>query len=168
MKHITFFILCSITIFSYGQKTQIIGQVEKNSKEVDYKYLTILLRQNDSTISGAVPDSTGSFKMKDIRNGCYKFVIQQIGSRDYVIENIRLDKDTTINFLYPPPCLFIHKKGERIVCIGGHTDHIIPIIYGYPTQKTMKKAKKGIVLLGGCEVTDCDPHYYCTIHKKEL
>jgi hypothetical protein len=168
MKILLFSILCSMTLFSFGQKTQITGQIAKSQKEVDYKYLTIFLKQNDSTISGAIPDTTGYFKIKNIPDGCYNLVVQEIGSRDFVIENIKIDKDTTINFIYPPPCLFIHHKGERIACIGGHTDHIIPIVYGYPTQKTLKKAKKGIVHLGGCVVTDCDPHYYCTIHKKDL
>ena len=27
-------------------------------------------------------------------------------------------------------------------CIGGHTDHIIPIVYGEPTPLTMEKAQK--------------------------
>lgn len=157
-----------MTLMAFGQKNQITGQIEKRDKEIDYKYLTILLKQSDSTISGAIPDNSGYFKIKNIPGGYYNLVVQEIGSRDFVMENLKIVNDTTINFIYPPPCIFIHRKGEQIICIGGHTDHIIPIVYGYPTQKTLKKAKKGKVHLGGCIVTECDPNYYCTIHKKEF
>jgi hypothetical protein len=58
--------------------------------------------------------------------------------------------------------------GKKPTCIGGHTDHIIPIVYGLPTEKTMTKAEKGLVHLGGCIVSEDDPKYYCKIHQVEL
>jgi len=62
----------------------------------------------------------------------------------------------------------VHKKRPKQSCVGGHTDHIIPIVYGEPTEKTMKKAELGLVHLGGCVMSDSDPKFYCTIHKIEL
>ena len=60
-------------------------------------------------------------------------------------------------------------KNRKPICpIGNHTNNIIPIVYGLPTPKTMAKAKKGLVHLGGCVLSNCDPHYYCTVHNKEL
>ncbi len=53
-------------------------------------------------------------------------------------------------------------------CLNGHTDHIIPIIYGMPTEKTMEKAVQGKVHLGGCIIEEGGPKYYCTLHNKEI
>lgn len=57
---------------------------------------------------------------------------------------------------------------ELPACVGSHTDHFIPIVYGFPTQRTLHRVKQGKLYLGGCEVSGCDPHYYCPIHRKEL
>jgi len=38
---------------------------------------------------------------------------------------------------------FIYVKGQKIECIDGHTDHIIPIVYGSPTKKLIEKSTKG-------------------------
>jgi hypothetical protein len=59
-------------------------------------------------------------------------------------------------------------KNSRPCCLNGHTDNIIPIVYGEPNEKTMEKASQGKVLLGGCIVTTGAPKYYCTIHKIEI
>ena len=39
---------------------------------------------------------------------------------------------------------------------------LIDIIYGLPDSDTFEKAEKNEVKLGGCEVTDFDPKYYCS------
>jgi hypothetical protein len=62
----------------------------------------------------------------------------------------------------------VHKKRQKPSCVGGHTDHIIPIVYGLPSEEMMKKAELGLIHLGGCVISDSDPKFYCTIHKIEL
>jgi hypothetical protein len=52
--------------------------------------------------------------------------------------------------------------------VGGHTDRLLPIVYGRPTPKTMRRAQQGTVVLRGCLVSGCDPRYYCPVHKKDL
>lgn len=48
------------------------------------------------------------------------------------------------------------------VCPICHSNkNVIPIIYGYPTQKGMRRAKRGKFILGGCMVNDCSPAHYC-------
>ncbi len=159
-----------ISLNSYCQGGQIVGHITKNDVVLEYNYSTVVLTQGDSTITGTVPDSTGLFKLNNINEGVYDLEIRQIGYRDFVSYRLRISNDTITNIAiaYPPPCVFIYAKGQRPICIGGHTDKIIPIVYGLPTKKTMKKAEKGLIHLGGCIVTNCDPHYYCTIHKVEL
>jgi hypothetical protein len=137
-------------------------------------YWTVYLRQGDSTIKATATDASANFGFKDVREGTYKLTIQQIGFRDLIIDSLQMSGDTTItvNLNFPPPCKFIYLsylKNRKPKCIiGGHNNNIIPIVYGLPSKKTMTKAAKGLVYLGGCVVSDCDPHYYCTIHSIEL
>jgi len=156
---------------TYCQSGQIVGHItKKGDASLERNYLTVLLTQGDSTIKGTMADKSGFFKFDNVSNGVYSLKIRQIGYRDFVTDNLKIVKDSILrlNLTYPPPCNFVYEKGRKPMCIGGHTDNIIPIVYGLPTKKTMDKAKKGLLHLGGCVVSDCDPHYYCTTHKIEL
>lgn len=66
------------------------------------------------------------------------------------------------------PCPYA-KAGQDPSCVEGHKDSIIPVQYGLPSGKEMKqRVERGELKLGGCLVSDCDPYYYCTRHKKYL
>ncbi|HEX8326674.1 MAG TPA: hypothetical protein VF629_03975 [Hymenobacter sp.] len=67
-----------------------------------------------------------------------------------------------------PPCPYRYPAASRPACVGGHTDRLIPILYGLPSPQMMEQSRQGKVRLGGCEITGCDPRYYCPIHKKDL
>ena len=55
------------------------------------------------------------------------------------------------------------------VCPHCHNNaNVIDIIYGLPTQATMKRAQNGEVWLGGCMVDECMPLHYCKVHKLEF
>ena len=54
---------------------------------------------------------------------------------------------------------------ETGVCPDGrHTDQVIPIIYGEPSQELFEQADSGLVYLGGCELAD--EQWYCKKHEK--
>ena len=45
------------------------------------------------------------------------------------------------------------KNEKQAICPKCYkNDQVVPIVYGYPTQETMKKAGKGRLKLGGCTV----------------
>lgn len=48
-------------------------------------------------------------------------------------------------------------------CPKNHTDSIIPIVYGYPSEALFAKSDSGLVALGGCELSD--ENWFCKIHK---
>jgi hypothetical protein len=50
-------------------------------------------------------------------------------------------------------------------CPYGHTDSIIPIIYGYPTEEDFQKSDSGLVALGGCLLPDMPQNQFCKIHQ---
>ncbi|MBL7897025.1 MAG: hypothetical protein JNJ99_00730, partial [Crocinitomicaceae bacterium] len=50
------------------------------------------------------------------------------------------------------------------VCPEGHTDSIIPVLYGFPDERSFERADSGLIFLGGCELSD--ENWYCKIHDK--
>ena len=130
----------------------------------------IILMLNDSSIQETVVENSGAFKIENIKPGLYKIKIKVIGYREGIRDSIKVlaNLTTGLNLNYPFPCKFNYVDGEKPKCPKGHTDEIIPTVYGLPSTKTMKSLKKGKVFLGGCMVTDCDPKFYCKRHKIEL
>jgi uncharacterized lipoprotein YmbA len=57
------------------------------------------------------------------------------------------------------------KKGE---CPKLHTDNVIPIVYGFPSEEAFHKADSGLVILAGCIVPENPKYYYCKKHKIEF
>lgn len=70
----------------------------------------------------------------------------------------------------PPaaPCAYHYPAAHHPACVGGHTDQLLPIVYGRPTPQAVRQAQRGRVVLRGCLVSGCDPRYYCPLHKKDL
>lgn len=53
------------------------------------------------------------------------------------------------------------EKIEEGECERCKSENIVEIIYGYPTKKTLIRAEKGEIELGGCEITEADPTRFC-------
>ena len=53
-------------------------------------------------------------------------------------------------------------------CPKCKSKNIIPISYGYPSAKGMKKAEREEIKLGGCCVGKNDPQWYCKNCKREF
>lgn len=48
---------------------------------------------------------------------------------------------------------------------GNHTDSILEIIYGMPSEELFLQADSGLVVLGGCIIEENSPNYFCKIHE---
>ena len=59
-----------------------------------------------------------------------------------------------INDQSPMKCPVCHKS-----------DQVIRIVYGYPGQKMLEDAEKGIIKLGGCIIDPNNPKWYCKRDK---
>ncbi|RYY09878.1 MAG: hypothetical protein EOO36_21505 [Cytophagaceae bacterium] len=66
------------------------------------------------------------------------------------------------------PCPYDYPPNSRPACVGGHTDRLLPIVYGRPAPQAIRQARQGKVVLRGCLVSGCDPRYYCPVHRKDL
>ena len=135
-------------------------------------FLDIYIYKGNTLIKKMTVITSGIYLIKDLNEGDYnlEFHSFQTSARRLNLTNVHFTKDSVneLSITYPLPCKFIYSKNYKPICLYNHTDSIVRIVYGYPTHKTMKKANKGLIHLGGCTVTNCDPKYYCAIHKIEL
>lgn len=148
------------------------GRVEFVDDSVSRQGVLAQLRLGDSLIRETYVNEQGLFEFKTVETGIYTLSIKQIGYRLVSVNDLVVGEDAlvkvNVQFPHPIPCPYDYQVTYRPVCIGGHTDKIIPIIYGLPDKKRLKKARKGKIHLAGCNVTNCDPRYYCVVHNREF
>ena len=68
-----------------------------------------------------------------------------------------------------PDYQFYKKFEEKKVCpICLKSEFLIPLIYGMPTKKMMKEAKRGKFAIAGCIIHENSPKYYCKLDHFEF
>jgi hypothetical protein len=151
------------------QPGQLAGHVTTSDRAEGFAGVTLTLHQAGHLVTGMVTDATGAFSFANLPLGTYEVVLDMSGYRRESQADIQVTaRPTTLTIPFPGPCRYRYPSHRLPACVGGHTDQFIPIVYGFPNARTMQRAKQGKVYLGGCEVTGCDPKYYCPLHQKEL
>lgn len=153
------FLLFSIAIFA--QNIDIKGHITNSKENPNYDEVFIYLINNEKVVLKSIADKNGDFELSNIPTGIYDLKISSFLLQDKIISNFSINSDTkNIEIEYPEPCKVSEKK-----CPYGDFNNIIPVVYGLPNNKLLKKAKKEKVKLGGCILTDCSPKWYCKTHK---
>jgi hypothetical protein len=160
MKNLLFLF---IFISGYSQTANFTGHVIEKKTETGFPGVTVELNQEGKVVYETQTDFDGNYTIKNVKLGAYEFKLKLIGYQDFVIKDFYISQNRALEFIFPNPC-----KESVKICPKNHTDKLIPIVYGMPGEKLIKKAKKGKVMLGGCIVTDCDPKWYCKVHKIEF
>jgi hypothetical protein len=121
--------------------------------------VNVTLLKEGSSVQSVQSDLDGKYLISNIETGKYNLKLTYIGTPEKII-SIDIKKGiNNHNFFYPEPCI----PSEKI-CPKGHSDAIIPIAYGYPSKKTMRKAEKGKLKLGGCDNSPCE-RWNCKTHN---
>lgn len=163
-------IISIFLIFAFnclGQKGIINGIIINGIDRTPSQYITIMLMQGEKELGGTISDEQGKFEFKDVSEGNYELNFSFIGYPQHLITNVDIKSDSTIILKVAYPCPQGNSKSEKI-CPYGHKNDIVPILFGLPSLRMMRKEKRGKVYLGGCIVTECDPSWYCKIHKLEF
>jgi hypothetical protein len=151
------------------QQGQLTGHVTTGDRAEGFAGVTLTLHQAGHLVTGTVTDTNGAFAFANLPLGTYEVVLEMTGYRRESHADIPVTAPpTSVTIPFPGPCRYRYSSQQLPACIGGHTDHFIPIVYGFPNQRTLHRAKQGKLYLGGCEVSGCDPQYYCPLHRKEL
>ena len=166
--HISKIIILLLLSFKVFSQSEIKGKVTLTDSISDYSFIYVLLKTNDTIYACSQLDKFGNYKLANkVPNGNYEIVVKHLTYKDLILNNIIVeDNDLVIDINFPGPCKFNRITPQK--CVNNHTDNIIPIVYGFPNKRLIKRAKKGKVHIGGCIVSPCDSYFYCKIHNKEL
>ncbi|GAB3306929.1 carboxypeptidase-like regulatory domain-containing protein [Hymenobacter tenuis] len=152
---------------SWGQTGSIRGVLFNKPENKGFAYnATIVLPELKM---GDMSDSLGHFAIKNIPIGIYEVEIYSPGYRDTTITSVRVVDNTVtpLNINFPIGCHVLnHENGRCPYC--KKSDESIPIIYGFPNKRMMDRAKRNKVRLGGCQLTGCDPQWYCKRDEREF
>ncbi|MCJ7933120.1 MAG: hypothetical protein MUW56_05655 [Chryseobacterium sp.] len=108
-------------------------------------------------------DSNGHFESENLKDGKYRLNIAE--NNNYIKNEYLLNVkgDTVVNLIAVKYCPY--KENKSLVCPVCRRDkNVLPIFYGLTTWKFEKKNRKKYYF-GGCEVSGCDPKYYCNTDR---
>ncbi len=154
-----------ISLNTYAQIGSIEGIILHKPDSTFLEGVNIIV---EGTRKGATTNLDGYFKIDSLKSGIYNLEILCIGTPTIRRENVLIEIDSTTILNIGIPEGNCDPEIPRICPNGNHSNNIIPIVYGLPGKKLMKKAEKGKVRLGGCIISECDPKWYCKIHKKSF
>jgi hypothetical protein len=154
----------------FGQKGSIRAIITKSDSLSEDKIIFIELSAAGKQIYSGYQMFDKPIVFDTLTPGIYSLSLRITGQRTVLADSLIVSGSNTINvkLSYPGLCPYSFSSDSKPFCLSNHTDQIIPVVYGYPNQSTIKKAKKGEVYLGGCSTTECDPNFYCKLHKRFL
>lgn len=155
-----FFILFSLS--SIAQNGFIEGEVvySKNSKGITGAQIELVETDYETmTIFG------GRFLFRKIPEGVYDIKISHEILGDTIISAIEVFSDSVTEMkviMSPPHCPYL----ETDICpVCRKNDRAIPILYGFPSKRAIEMAEKEELILAGCDISWCDPKWYCKRDK---
>jgi hypothetical protein len=164
-------LLCIAIAFALpgaAQTYALAGQVMDSKTNTGLPGATVLLKKDTLIVTGCSTNLDGSFHLSKPLGSGYTIEVGSIGYRTKTVLLGYVANPAPLLISMPGFCPYGYRRGKTPPCIAGHTNDVVHIVYGLPDTKTMEKAKRGKVYLGGCNLTGCDPRYYCLIHKREL
>lgn len=165
----SFFICVSIlmhAVYGFSQTGELKGLLfDQTTKEGFAAVATVWF---PGLKKGTLSDNKGSFFIEEVPTGTHQLKIECIGYRDTVMQvEIQPCRTTALIVNFPIGCHFRSHKGNK--CPYCHkSDKAIPIVYGLPSKRMMMLAEKNKMKLAGCQITGCDPKWYCTRDEKEF
>jgi hypothetical protein len=166
MKGILIFLVFSISCQVFSQTGSIEGKVIFKLDSLVLPGATVVV---SGTRIGAQTDINGFFELSKLKVGKYNLIVEYLGYGKDTIQNVIVKDAAETKIIMGLPAGKCHERTDSKACpLDGKSKYVIPIVYGLPNRKTMRKMEKGKVKLGGCEVTGCEPYWFCEEHKKEF
>ncbi len=160
----TLFVMC-VAMTTMAQQGTVVGAVMNTTDGTKIGFTTISIEGMKQSFSTS---RFGAFKFS-LDPGIYHLTAYEPSMGKSVLRNVEVKagEETTIEFAFPI-CEYNEYLYSSTCPYCNKSDQIIPIVYGYPSEGLFKKAEKGEVKLGGCVISDCDPHRYCKRDEKEF
>jgi hypothetical protein len=144
------------------------GEIYYSNSKLPVRYGTIEIK---SLKKGSYIDSIGNFEIKNIEAGVYDLKLHVNYFDDSTLNNIRVNSDsvTDLKISFVSNCQY--SRSDSICPVCKKIDKVIPIVYGlivFENDKTDTTDNSGSIIeeeqsfkMGGCNVTGCDPFWYC-------
>lgn len=157
-----------VSLHSFSQTGTIEGTVKDTVSDKYLAFANVILLRNDDQISVTTTGPNGNYSLDKVVEGNYELMISYVGYPKLIIDSVQVKSNDKIklNILFPSDCKYDNTSGICLVC--NKKDKVIPIVYGHPNKGLIKKSNKGKVKLGGCNITGCDPHWYCNRDENEF
>lgn len=157
------FLLISIFFFpllnGFCQKYGTIeGEIYDSIENEAIAYVNLFLVKADL---GTFSDKEGKFIFNNVPAGDDILKCSLVGYGTPRRLNIKIFEDSAVYIKINLAQCEYQTSGQRNCPICDKLDETIPILYGEPAKKSIRKAEKGKIWLGGCIITHCDPHWYC-------
>lgn len=165
--------LLTIYLTAYGQTGMIKGQVYDRREQKGLAFANVLLIDKIDPKMGTTTDDNGNYKIGKIPIGIYNLKVSYIGYGDTTLIEIKIMADTilTINLELPPPCKYDGHRKNKTCPKCNKSDKVIPIVYGLlisTNEEDPLKDEGKTFKSGGCNISYCDPHWFCKRDKIEF
>ena len=173
MKFFSFIYFLLLPLPGFVQEVNV-GSVELNLK-LPYKPAMLSVVGDRSQSDLQIKSNISGVTIQSLPSGYYKVLFntkcELIVLKDSIA--IRHGQSLTLH-VSSDSCLYTYSVGYIPKCPHGHTDNILPIIYGLYITTHRKNGYSDSsnsdreYYTGGCLVSDCDPKYYCKIHQTKF
>jgi hypothetical protein len=138
----------------------------KRSRPINFGMIILFSADREKYVE--YTNESGEFEFPHVKTGNYKIRFEGIGYRDTIFEDLTIRGDTSINLSYIRNCRYDDAINNSRCPKCKKKNRVIPIIYGLPVSlngedPTVGNGEKFI--LAGCEITDCDPNWFCRRNK---
>jgi hypothetical protein len=154
------FMLCNCTADAQVISGKVINR--KTGEPIQAAFIAIEEKKINAKQQFLQTDINGYFSIQ-LKPAKYRLRIQMPGSCDTVINSIEL-KDTssiTIEARLPLYCRYEASEKNNSCPVCKKKRNVIPVLYGLPAGEMDEEN----YYYAGCEITCCDPHWYCKKDK---
>lgn len=139
-----------------SQSGTIKGHVHDRKENEGLAFANVWL---EGTEKGTLTDIDGNFIIDSIIEGTYILHVSYTGYADTTLSDIIVSAGSSyfIKLEFPSPCKYDNSIRNKTCPICGKRDKVVPIIYGLPIGQLDKRN----FYYAGCEVTMCDPIWFC-------
>lgn len=149
------------SFYTYGQTIYGTTFYKFSNEPFPFVNIQLIDSQNGNIISTVESDLDGNFKFENITKGKYNLRTFEVNNGDSIIP-ITVEKDLKLKIvILKKNCIYNKSLNNKTCSICHKKDKVIPIVYGLLIDSENKKDKKKKYINGGCQITNCDPNWFC-------
>ncbi|NOT52397.1 MAG: carboxypeptidase regulatory-like domain-containing protein [Chitinophagaceae bacterium] len=172
MKIFTTILILFVSNIIVAQTASLFGKIIDSRKAEPVPFAAITINhQAQKGLSGwgsktTNADDKGWFRIDSLKEGDYSIIITAVGYLAKTYPVITFKKDTVILLeadLYVP-CKYDDKKNDPTCPKCHKKNKVVPIVYGLPVGEL----DEDNYYYAGCEISLCDPNWYCKRDKTKF